>query len=321
MFSSPRTVPDDLRTYAGLPVQRLAIGPASEPMAVHIAGRQVIGRTPIVCVAGYQRNMADYSDFLGYFHRQFGEDWPIVLVDLKGRGRSADRADKSAYISTNDAHDLAQVCAALAIETAIFIGQGYGGQVLMALAAEQPTLIAGTVLIDAGPVSDPRGLVRLRNNLRDLEGTRSEAGLRSMFRRMLGTDYPGAPEGVLDVLAGRTHFLDKRGKVRSLFDPHLLKMLESFEHDDVLVAQWALFGALANAPLMMMRTQLTEQLRRETFEEMMRRRRDADGYVIEGQGSPALLNSADDVEPIAEFVRQIVRKRSRSRARDEAVSA
>ena len=63
------------------------------------------------------------------------------------------------------------------IDSAIFIGQGYGGQVLMALGAQQPTLIAGAVLIDAGPMTDPRGLVRLRNNLRALEGTRSEAGL------------------------------------------------------------------------------------------------------------------------------------------------
>ena len=37
----------------------------------------------------------------------------------------------------------------------------------------------------------------------------------------------------------------------------------------------------------------------------MRRRRDAEGYVIEDQGSPALLDNADDVEPIAEFVRDL----------------
>ena len=32
------------------------------------------------------------------------------------------------------------------------------------------------------------------------------------------------------------------------------------QHDDVLVAQWPLFNALSHVPLMMMRTQLTEQL-------------------------------------------------------------
>jgi pimeloyl-ACP methyl ester carboxylesterase len=321
MFERKRIVPADLPTYSHLPVRQMTIGPANETMAVHIAGRLSIGRTPVVCVAGYQRNMADFSDFIGNFHRQFGDDWPIVLVDLKGRGRSSDRTNKTLYISTNDAHDLRQLCAALVIESAIFVGQSYGGQVLMALGAQQPTLIAGTILIDAGPMSDPRGLVRLRNNLRDLEGTRSEAGLRSMLRRMLQPDYPSVPEGLLDVLAGRTHYLDSKKRLQPLFDPHLLRLLDAFEHDDVLVAQWPLFQSLAHAPLMMMRTQLTEQLRRETFEEMMRRRRDADGYIIEGQGSPALLNTSDDVEPIAEFVRRIVRKRGRSRNAQETVSA
>ena len=43
----------------------------------------------------------------------------------------------------------------------------------------------------------------------------------------------------------------------------------------------------------------------------MRRRRDADGYVIEGQASPALLNTMDDVEPIADFVRQVAKRRVR----------
>lgn len=320
MFSRKRVVPADLPIFANLPMRRVTIGPADEAMAVHIAGRMGPGRTPIVCVPGYQRNMADFADFVGNFHRQFGDDWPIVLVDLKGRGRSTDRTDKSLYVSTVDAHDLRQLCAALVIEQAMFIGQGYGGQVLMALGAQQPTLIAATVLIDAGPMTDPRGLVRLRNNLRDLEGTRSEAGLRSMFRRMLQADYPAAHEGLLDVLASRTHYFDGKGRLQALFDPHLLKMLDAFEHDDVLVAQWPLFQSLANAPLMMMRTQLTEQLRRETFEEMMRRRRDADGYIIEGQGSPALLNTQDDVEPIAEFARKLFRKRSRSRAAQEALS-
>jgi hypothetical protein len=97
--------------------------------------------------------------------------------------------------------------------------------------------------------------------------------------------------------------------VKTLFDTHLIKMLDAFEHDDVLVAQWPLFHALDHVPLMVMRTQLTDQLRREAFEEMLRRRRDAEGYIIEGQASPALLSTDDDVEPIAEFVRQALRRK------------
>ena len=312
MFSRPRTSPDDHRSFAALPVTRYTVGPADEQIAVHVSGRLAVGRIPLVCVPGYQRNMSDFADFANHFHRVYGDDWPIVLVDLKGRGRSTDRTDKSRYISTVDALELIQVLAALAVDGGIFVGQGYGGQVVMALAAERPNLVTGAVLIDAGPVSDPRGLVRLRNNLRDLEGNRSEAGFRTMARRMLAPDYPAATEGLLDVLAARTHYLDKRNRVRALFDPHLTGLLEAFEHDDILVPQWQLYDALASAPLLLMRTQLTEQVRRETFEEMLRRRRDAEGYVIEGSGSPALLNTPEDVGPIAEFVRRLVKRRAKA---------
>jgi pimeloyl-ACP methyl ester carboxylesterase len=314
-----RVVPPEHPAFFPLPVREIAVDDGRERMAVHVAGQLRIGRVPVVCVPGYQRNMADFAEFAGLFHRLMGEDWPVVLVDLKGRGRSSDRIDRRRYVTTIDAHDLMQIAAALGIESAVFLGQGYGGQVVMALGAARPTLIAGTVLIDAGPVSDPRGLVRLRNNLKDLDGPRSAPGLRSMFRRMLGTDYPGLPEALLDVLATRTHYLDKRGRARPLFDAHLITMLEAFEHDDVLTAQWPLFNALSAAPMMMMRTQLTDQLRREVFEEMMKRRRDADGYIIEGQASPALLNSVEDVEPVADFVRQLVKRRARPAA--ERVSA
>lgn len=310
MFGA-RTVPEDHPAFTALPVRSFAVGPSTERMAVHVAGQMLIGRPPIVCVPGYQRNMSDYTDFIGLFHRMMGEDWPVVLVDLKGRGRSSDRSNKNQYVTTIDAGDLAQVCAALAIENAVFLGQSYGGQVVMALGSLRPTLIAGTILIDSGPISDPRGLVRLRNNLNDLDGNRSPQGLKAMFRRMLSSDYPSMPEGVLDVLSTRTHYLDKRNKVRPLFDEHLIKMLEVFEHDDVLVAQWPLFNALSSMPMMLMRTQLTDQLRRDVFEEMMKRRRDADGYIIEGQASPALLSSTEDVEPIAEFMRAVIKRKTR----------
>ena len=300
----PRALPDDHKALAALPVRMLTIGPASEQVAVHVSGPLGDGRTPVICLAGYNRNMADWSDFLRLGRQNLSATTPIVLVDLKGRGRSTDRRHSS-YSTLTDADDVIDLCRALAIERAIFIGQGHGGQVVMALAAKRPSLIAGTVLLDAGPVSDPRGLVRLRGTLSDLTGVRGEASLKSMLRRMASADYPGVAETVLDNVAMRSHFVDKRGRLQPMFDPALIKLLEPFDLDDVLVAQWPLFDALSCAPLMMMRTQLTQQLRRETFEQMMKRRRDAEGYIIENQGSPALLDSAEDVVPITDFIKRV----------------
>lgn len=296
-----RFIPSDHPAFAGLPVQRVSVEDGVS-VAVHVTGTLSGRRLPVVCVPGYQRNMTDFSAFSDYFQRVGGGRWPVVLLDLAGRGRADDRAKAVDYGSPRDAEDIAAVMAALGIDSAIMLGQGYGGQVVMALAAAHPLLVAGAVLLDAGPVTDSRGIVRLRNNLKHVESLRGAKAVAAGFRRMLAGDYPGIGEATLDMLAGRSHFVDKRGRARPLYDPRLIAALDDFNFDDVLVAQWPLFEALNAAPLMLLRTQLTDQVRRETFEEMTRRRSDATALTIAGQGSPALFDQHEEIEAVAEFI-------------------
>lgn len=301
-FLQKRKVASDHPTFTGLPVQRIALSNPRISAAVHVDGRLGDGRTPLVCLAGYHRNMSDFTSFVQYFKRLGLDDWPVVLIDLPGRGRSDDRLRTEDYNSINDAADVADILSALGIGRAMLLGQGHGGQVAMLLAASHPLLIAGTILLDSGPVADSRGIVRLRNNMAHIEGLRSAKAVKAGFRRMLAGDYPGSSEEALDGLALRSHWFDKRGRARPLFDPRLLDPLKRFNFDDVLVAQWPLFDALKCAPLMMLRTQLTDQLRRETFEEMTRRRPEAVALIISGQGSPALFDQIEEVQAVAQFV-------------------
>jgi pimeloyl-ACP methyl ester carboxylesterase len=302
-----RTLPRDHPAFAELPVRTVTVGSGSSRLAVHCAGALGSDRTPLVCVPGYQRNMADFIEFRRLFARSAGADWPLVLIDLQGRGRSTDRRDKAAYGTPNDASDVAEVVTALGIAKAVFLGQGYGGQVLMAMAAQHPSAMAATILIDAGPVTSTRGLVLLRNKLDHLHSLRGVTQTLAAFRQVLLSDYPGLSEEQVRRLSLRTHFIGRRGDARPLFDRHLHKVLEHYSLDDVLTAQWPLFAALLHAPLLMFRTQLTDQLLRETFDEMVRRRPDADAIVIAGQGSPALLDNPDDVDAIVRFVADVDR--------------
>lgn len=300
-MARPRTVPAEHPAFAALPVTHVALA-AGRRAAVHVAGRLSSRRLPVVCIPGYQRNMSDFTDFADYFRRMGGGEWPVVLLDLPGRGRADDRAKPGDYSSLADARDVASVMTALGIGKAIMLGQGHGGQVSMALAASHPLLIAGTVLLDAGPVTDSRGIVRLRNNLAHIEALRGAKVVSAGFRRILGGDYPGLPDARLGALVGRTHSIDKRGRARPLYDNRLIAALASINFDDVLMAQWPLFDALRCAPLLLLRTQLTDQLRRETYDEMVRRRPDAVALTIAGQGSPALFDQREEIEAVAEFV-------------------
>ncbi|MCP8882533.1 alpha/beta hydrolase [Devosia sp. XJ19-1] len=302
LFSRRRKVPDDHPAFAGLPVTHIALSDARTRAAVHLRGDFGHGRPPLVCLAGYQRNMSDFSAFADYFRRLGSGNWPMVLIDLPGRGRADDRPRNVAYSTLQDARDVADILAALGVGRAVLLGQGHGGQVAMALAAHHPLLIGGTILLDAGPVIDSRSIVRLRSNLAHLEGLRGGKAVNAGFRRMLGGVYPGLGEAELGALALRSHWFDKRGRPRPLFDPRLIEQIKDISFDDILVAQWPLYDALVCAPLMLLRTQLTDQVRRETFEKMVQRRPDAEAITISGQGSPALFDDPAEIEAVAEFV-------------------
>jgi pimeloyl-ACP methyl ester carboxylesterase len=297
-----RSVPSDHPPFANLPVAFIETRNPLVRMAVHRSGSLSDPRPPLVCLAGLNRNMSDFSDFLAYFRRAEMGGWPTLLIDLPGRGRADDRLTASDYSSLADARDVADGLAALGVPRAIFLGQGHGGQVAMALTAAHPLLVAGTILLDAGPVVDSRGIVRLRNNLAHIESLRGLKLVTAGFRRMLGGDYPGLSDEALDRLALRSHHLDKRGRAQPLYDRRLLAPLAAINFDDVLAPQWPFYDALSIAPLMILRTHLTDQLRRETFEEMVRRRPDAIAYTIAGQGSPALFDQPEEIAAIARFI-------------------
>jgi len=297
----PRVIPDHHPAFAGLPVTHVAIA-GGVRAAVHVRGQLGSDKLPVICIPGYQRNMSDFTAFADYFGRAGDGAAPVVLVDLPGRGRADNRRRAEDYSSLSDARDVAAITAALGINRAIILGQGQGGQVAMALASAHPLLVAGTVLLDAGPVTDSRGIVRLRNNLEHVEALRGVKSVTAGFRRVLGGDYPGLPDEQLDGLIGRTHYFDKRGRAQPLYDKRLIAALADINFDDVLMAQWPLFDALSCAPLMLLRTQLTDQLRRETFDEMVRRRPDAVALTISGQGSPALFDQREEIEAVAGFI-------------------
>lgn len=299
---------DDIEVFKSLPVDYISTGGFSK-VAFHKTGVFSSRRPVVTCLAGYYRNMSDFAQFATLIQRSLGQDWPIVLIDLPGRGRSSNRDNIQNYTSVHDAHIVSNVLTSLCVEKTILVGQGHGGQTIMTLAAQRPTLISGAVLIDAGPLADPRGLVRMRNNLQHICATRSKTDAQSAMRQIFMADHPNLDEPELDKLASRSFYFDKRAKLHTLFDPALIRRLQQYTVDDVFEAQWGLFDTLHASALMFVRGQLSDQLRRETLEQMEIARPDAISITVPGQGSPLLLNSSDEVGAISDFITYVSKQK------------
>ncbi|RDE09004.1 alpha/beta fold hydrolase [Pelagibacterium lacus] len=292
-------------SFAGLPMRTFNTGAAGTALVVHIAGTLGDDTVPVVCIPGYLRTMLDFAGLPQTVNRLPETGFAFILVDLPGRGRSESLPDNIPYSTPDDADRVLDLLDALDLSQAVLVGEGHGGQVAMLVARKRPGAVAGTVLIDSGPVTDSRSLVRQRSNFQHLDGLRGEEVVRRALRTIVAADYPGEAEARLDQFSSRNYAIDPRGRIAPLFDRRLVAQLEQFDFDDALEPQWKLFDCLHHAPLMLVRTQLSDQLRRATFTEMIRRRPDAATLTISGQGSPALFEEGEERDALALFLRGV----------------
>ena len=100
--------------------------------------------TPIVCIHGLT---ASSMSFIGLAD-SFAGQHSVLAIDLRGRGNS-DKPD-APYGMAQHAHDVAAVLRAFGAESYVVVGHSMGAYIATALAAQEPGLVAGLVMLDGG---------------------------------------------------------------------------------------------------------------------------------------------------------------------------
>ncbi len=103
---------------------------------------------PVVALHGLT---ASYINFIGIAERLAGRR-PLFALDLRGRGDS----DKPAgpYGLAQHARDVAAAMRALDLGPSVIVGHSMGAFIATALAAQDPELVSGLILIDGGYLLD-----------------------------------------------------------------------------------------------------------------------------------------------------------------------
>jgi pimeloyl-ACP methyl ester carboxylesterase len=103
------------------------------------------GLTAFVLVHGLSSN-ARLWDVVATHLAEAGH--PSYAVDLRSHGESSSPAD--GYDTATAAADLAVVCERLGLDRPVVVGQSWGGNVVVRLAARRPDLVRALALIDGG---------------------------------------------------------------------------------------------------------------------------------------------------------------------------
>ncbi len=115
-------------------------------------------RLPVICLHGLTRNSADFEEVAPFVAKL---DRRVIVPDIRGRGLSQYDRDPSNYHLWTYARDILDLCDAMGIGQAIFVGSSMGGLLTMVLSTLRPTLIRAAILNDVGPVLSAKGLARI----------------------------------------------------------------------------------------------------------------------------------------------------------------
>jgi pimeloyl-ACP methyl ester carboxylesterase len=262
------------------------------PLAYDDRGRG----TPVLCLAGLTRTMADFDDLLPHL-----ADVRAIRMDYRGRGGSG-WSGAATYTIAQEAADALALLDHLGIGRAAIIGTSRGGLIAMWIAAVAKHRLRGVCLNDIGPVIHRPGLDAIKDHVGRNPALRTHAELAAAMPALWQGFTGISPERWL-VEARRLYHETPEG-LRIRYDPALREAFLA-GYDAPPADGWPLFDALAGLPLALVRGVNSDLLTLEVADEMQRRRPDMIRAEVPGRGHIPFLDEPESLAAIRAWLAQL----------------
>lgn len=276
---------------------------APDGLKLHVRsyGSPIARGLPVVCLPGMARTARDFDALAISLSSDAAQPRRVIALDYRGRGRSEYDRNFKNYSLSIECTDVSAVITALGIAPAVYVGTSRGGLITMMLAAHRPTVIAGAVLNDVGPVIEPKGLMRIRGYVGKLPQPRNYEEGAEILRRLFNAQFSKLDPDDWLAYARRT-WKDEGGRLVPDYDLKLAKTLDDVDLERPQPAMWNQFDALGRIPLMVIRGANSDLLSPATVSAMQARRPDMDVVEVPDQGHAPLLEEPGLLRRITSFI-------------------
>lgn len=178
------------------------------------------GKLPVVCLHGLTRNARDFE---AVAPRIAARGRRVIVMDVRGRGRSERDPRPLNYHVGTYATDVLSGLEALGESRAVFIGTSMGGLITMVLAGIRGGAIAAAVLNDVGPQLDPDAVARIGAYVGASPPVETWADAVAYVRGTNGLAFPDRADddAFWDGFARRLFHADDSGRPTLDYDPDI----------------------------------------------------------------------------------------------------
>jgi pimeloyl-ACP methyl ester carboxylesterase len=172
-----------------------------------------------------------------------------ITVDLRGHGRSGWPAAANGYSLEAHLRDMRHVVRAFRARPLVVVGHSLGGHIALEMAATQPDLVAGLVIVDFGPDRTAAGAQQMLTNL-----TESLRGYDSIddYRVWLEKARPMTPTAMLSHVAAESLCPSPHGGFVLRLDPRLASLPDDDETGNSDARVWDLLKRI-QCPTLLLR--------------------------------------------------------------------
>ncbi len=249
---------------------------------------------PVLCLPGMTRNSKDFHG-LARFHARTRR---VVSLDYRGRGRSDYDPDWRNYHPATYVSDIRHVLTALGLNRVVVVGTSLGGILAMAMGAAMPTVLAGVIINDVGPVVRRSAVAPIIKHMHDNgplpDWPAAAARLRDAF-----PDYPASSEEEWIAIARGT-YKEIDGGIVSDWDPGIIKPLLAEPATDLDI--WPLFLSLGRLAVLTFRGAKSDILNAEMLRDMAARHPRLQAVTVAGVGHAPSLAEPECVEALNGFL-------------------
>ena len=256
----------------------------------------------ILCLHGLTRNHKDFEPMIARLEGNFR----FIAVDVRGRGESQYDPNPQNYIPPVYVRDVLSLLEHLQLKRIAIIGTSMGGIMSMLLMPLISNYIVGVVMNDIGPAVESGGLKRIGNYVGKTRMLPDWQAAADAVRATNAAAFPAFTDADWMAFAKRTCRENSDGSVSFDYDP---RIAEAFNPNPAPPAAqfmaWRLFARMKKRPLLLIRGEKSDLLSARVARRMLRRHTGAKLVVVPGVGHAPLLNEAEVIPAIQEFLKTV----------------